>query len=532
MAAAVVASVDTAAGTAADSVPVLRIEGLSKHFGGARALDHVDFTVARGEVHGLLGQNGSGKSTLIKVLSGFHTPDPGARLRVNGAEVTLPIPPGAFRSLGISFVHQHLGLAPSLTVLENLMIGDLAVEDRWRIGWRRETAAARDLFGRYGLAIDPGAPVERLTPVERALLAIVRAFDQLRRSSAPAPLLILDEPTPFLPASDVERLFTLIRSIVAEGASVVFVSHDIDEVCAITDHATVLRDGAVAGTVATACVSRDDIVRLIVGRAVDLEAMRPPARELSPPFVSVSGLSGGIVEDFSLDIAKGEVVGLTGLIGSGYDSVIGMIYGAERAERGTLTIGPVYHKLAAMTPARAIRAGCVFVPGDRARGAVPTLSVRDNLSLPALGRGLAGAVVNYAGLSRRAAGIAERYDIRPRDPERLLGSLSGGNQQKAVLAKWFEVAPALILLDEPTQGVDIGAREQVFNIIRAMCERGAAVICASSDYEQLAAIADRVVVFSRGHAAVTLRGEAISKSAIAESCYRSADPGMAGGRVA
>ena len=519
-------------GAAADPVPVLRIEGFSKHFGGARALDAVDFTVARGEVHGLLGQNGSGKSTLIKILSGFHAPDPGARLWVNGVEVALPIAPGAFRSLGISFVHQHLALVPALTVLENLMIGDLAVEHRWRIDWRRETAAAQDLFRRYGLAMDPRAPVERLTPVERALLAIVRAFDQLQRTRAPAPLLILDEPTPFLPASDVDRLFTLIRSIVAEGASVVFVSHDIDEVRAITDRVTVLRDGAVAGTLATACVSKDDIVRLIVGRVVDIEAMRPPARELGAPFVSVSSLSGGIVDDFSLDIARGEVVGLTGLIGSGYDAVIGMIYGADAAERGTLTIDSAGYDLAAMTPAKAIRAGYVFVPGDRARGAVPTLSVRDNVSQPVLGRGLAGAAVNFPRLGRRAAGIAERYDIRPRDPARPLGSLSGGNQQKAVLAKWFEVAPRLILLDEPTQGVDIGAREQVFNIIRAMCERGAAVICASSDYEQLAAISDRVVVFSRGRAAVTLRGEAISKSAIAESCYRSADPGMAEGQAA
>ncbi|MCB1502592.1 MAG: sugar ABC transporter ATP-binding protein [Bauldia sp.] len=514
-------------GAGQDPVPVLRIAGLSKHFGGAQALANVGLTVARGEVHGLLGQNGSGKSTLIKVLSGFHEPDPGAQLWVNGVEVALPIPPGAFRSLGISFVHQHLALVPSLTVLENLMIGDLAVEGRWRLDWRGETARARDLFARYGLAIDPRMPVERLSSVQRALLAIVRAFDQLRRSRAPAPLLILDEPTPFLPASDVEHLFALIRTIVAEGASVIFVSHDIDEVRAITDRATVLRDGRVAGTVVTREVGKDDIVRLIVGRVVDLEAMRPPRRSLGTPTITIAGLSGGIVDDFSLSLATGEVVGLTGLIGSGYDSVIGMIYGAEETRRGTLAIDGAIHDLAAMTPARAIALGAVFVPGDRSRGAIPTLAVRDNISLPVLGRGLAGLAVNHRRLARRADGIGERYDIRPRDTGLPLGSLSGGNQQKAVLAKWFEVAPRLILLDEPTQGVDIGAREQVFNIIRAMCEKGAAVICASSDYEQLAALSDRVVVFSRGRVAVTLRGDAISKSAIAESCYRSAEPGMA-----
>lgn len=515
------------AGVGQEPTPVLRIEGLSKHFGGARALDGVGFSVRRGEVHGLLGQNGSGKSTLIKILSGFHKPDPGARLWVNGEEVALPIPAGAFRSLGISFVHQHLALVPSLTVLENLLIGDLAVEPRWAMNWRRESAMARDLFARFHLAVDPDAPVERLSSIERALLAIVRAFDQLRRSKAPAPLLILDEPTPFLPESDVEALFVLIRNIVAEGASVVFVSHDIDEVRAITDRATVLRDGRVAGTVTTRDVTKDDIVRLIVGRAVDLDAMRPPARDLGAPFVTVGGVSGGIVEDFSLAIAKGEVVGLTGLIGSGYDTVVGLIYGAERARAGTLAIGADMHDLTRMTPAHAIRSGCVFVPGDRARGAVAALSIRDNLSLPVLGHGLRGAAVRYPRLDRRANGIAERYDIRPRDPARLLGSLSGGNQQKAVLAKWFEVAPRLILLDEPTQGVDIGAREQVFHIIRRMCEAGAAVICASADYEQLAAICDRVIVFSRGRVSATLRGNTISKAAIAESCYRSAEPAMA-----
>ncbi len=508
-------------------MPVLRIAGLSKHFGGARALDQVEFTVARGEVHGLLGQNGSGKSTLIKILSGFHQPDPGARLFVNGTEVALPIPPGAFRGLGISFVHQHLALVPSLTVLENLMIGDLAVESSWRLDWRGETARARALFARYGVAIDPHSPVDRLSSVQRALLAIVRAFDQLRRSRAPAPLLILDEPTPFLPASDVEHLFSLIRAIVAEGASVVFVSHDIDEVRTITDRATVLRDGRVAGTVVTREASKDDIVRLIVGRVVDLESMRPPRRTLGPASIAVRDLSGGIVDGFSLALAPGEVVGLTGLIGSGYDSVIGMLYGADPARGGRLEIGGASHDVTTMTPARAIALGAVFVPGDRSRGAIASLPVRDNVSLPVLGRGLAGLAVNFPQLGRRAEGIAERYDIRPRDPTLPLGSLSGGNQQKAVLAKWFEVAPRLILLDEPTQGVDIGAREQVFNIIRAMCEKGAAVICASSDHEQLAAISDRVVVFSRGRVAATLAGEAISKSSIAESCYRSANPGMA-----
>ena len=261
---------------------VLRIENLSKHFGGARALDGVSFGVGPREVHGLLGQNGSGKSTLIKVLAGFHEPDPGARLWVGGTEVALPIPPGGFRALGISFVHQHLGLIPSLTVLENLLIGDFATEDRWRIGWKAEGRRARDLFVRYGLAIDPSEPVSRLSPVVRALLAIVRAFDQLRevRTAAGSQgLLVLDEPTPFLPAADVARAVPARardrpRTVRASSSSPMTSTRCSRSPTAPRCSAT----GRVAGTFETRSVTKDDIVRMIVGRRVELERVPSAAR--------------------------------------------------------------------------------------------------------------------------------------------------------------------------------------------------------------------------------------------------------------
>ena len=505
-----------------DAVPALCIEGLSKHFGGARALDGVNLTVMPGEVHGLLGQNGSGKSTLIKILAGFHEPDAGAKLWIGGTSVALPTAPGAFLRLGVSFVHQHLGLVPSMTVLENLLIGDHAVRQRWAVRWGREAARARALFRRFGLGFDPHSPVERLSSVNRAMLAIVRAYHQLESAAVTAVrILVLDEPTPFLPAHDVALLFRLVRTLVAEGASVIFVSHDIDEVMEITHRVTVLRDGRVAGTAVTADAAKPDIVRLIVGRDVNLADMRPLARRLGPNKIAIQGLFGATVRDLNLTVRAGEVVGLTGLIGSGYDEAVQMTYGARQATAGTIRIGDRASALPGMTPSAAIAARCVYIPADRlAAGAVATLPVTANVTLPVLAQSGGGWVLRSRDLYASAWRLANSYDVRPRDPSRLLGTLSGGNQQKVVLAKWFQIEPELILLDEPTQGVDIGAREQVFGAIRDMSGRGACVICASSDHEQLAAICDRVLVFNRGRVVATLEGADIFKGAIAESCYR------------
>lgn len=519
---------EPAEGSSDPSALALRIEHLSKHFGGARALDDVTLDVRRGEVHGLLGQNGSGKSTLIKILAGFHAPDAGARLFVGGQEIALPLSAGEFRKLGIAFVHQHLALVPSMTVLENLLVGENATEAHVYIGWRRQAKRALALFARLGLSLDPMTLVERLTPLERALLAIVRAFDQLEQAkSAAARLLILDEPTPFLPAEDVRKLFTLVRGIVAEGASVIFVSHDIDEVSEITDRITVLRDGKVVGRLVTKDARKSEIVELIVGRSVDLASMRPAQRELGAETVIVSGLKGRAVAEFSMTVKAGEVVGLTGLIGSGYDDVVNLCFGASTAEAGFLSLDGAEYPLRTATPHKSVKAGIVLIPGDRlAAGIVPTLSVTDNVTLPILGQFGGGLWLNRGAMRKRAVELNDVLDVRPRNPDALMSALSGGNQQKVVLSKWFQMQPKLVLLDEPTQGVDVGAREQVFGEIRTMAGQGAAIVCASSDHEQLAAICDRVLVLSRGRIVAVLEGEAISKAAIAESCYITAQEGI------
>ena len=511
---------DLGAGVPESSTPALFAEHVSKTFGGERALSDVAFSVAPREVHGLLGQNGSGKSTLIKIIAGFHAPDPGASLQIFERPVQLPLAPGQFRGLGLAFVHQHLGLIPGLTVLENLMLGELATRADTYINWARERQRAREVFARFGLNLDPAAKVEDLPQVERALLAIVRAFDDIRgeRAAHDTPgILFLDEPTPFLPKAGVGQLFELVRGIVGEGASVIFVSHDVDEVLEITDRATILRDGRVAGTLETARAAHADFVELIIGRRI--EAFQAEAHDLrgAEVDVAVSGMTGGSVVDLSMDLHRGEVLGLTGLIGSGFDEVAYLLFGASRAGSGTLVLHDKTYNLPDMSPQRAIEGGIALLPGDRLGTAgVGDLTLIDNMTLPILSSFRKATGLNRRAMRRRAFELGREFDVRPNVPEMELESLSGGNQQKVLLAKWMQTSPSLMLLDEPTQGVDVGARQQVFGAIRDVAARGAAVVCASTDYGQLAAICDRVLIFARGRVVRELVGSDVTKDRIAE----------------
>ncbi|MCW6510178.1 sugar ABC transporter ATP-binding protein [Lichenifustis flavocetrariae] len=503
----------------------LQARHVSKTFGGNRVLDDVSLAIEPGEVHGLLGQNGSGKSTLIKILAGYQDADPGAELLIGGHRVALPLPSGQSQSLGISTVHQHLALIPSLSVVENMLLGRLGRSNAMALSWRKARAECAAVFQRYGLEIDPAATVSGLSAIERAMVAIVRAVEDLGlRSSGSGPgVLILDEPTPFLPKQDVETLFALVRRIVARGASVLFVSHDIDEVREITDRATVLRDGRLAGTIDTKASSRDEIIKLIIGRALRADRPASEVAQGAPAKVAVTGLSGGGVKGVDFDLQPGEILGLTGLLGSGFESVVYMLYGAIPRTTGTLRIEDETTPLAEATPARSIAAGTVLIPGDRnARAAIGILPIADNVTMPVLSRKLNKWFVRRGPMHQLAQDLGRQFGVVPNRPEQPLSSLSGGNAQKVVIAKWLQTDPRLILLDEPTQGVDVGARELVFDAIRGATRKGAAVICASSDYEQLAMLCDRVLVFADGRVGAELNGEQISKQSIAETCLRGA----------
>jgi ribose transport system ATP-binding protein len=506
-------------------LPLVELTGISKRFGGARALIDVDLRIEPGEVHGLLGQNGSGKSTLLKVPSGFHDPDAGS-LTVRGEPVPLPLAPGAFRSLGFAFVHQDLALVPALSVAENLIVSRLA--SRGRISWRRENAAAARLLGSYGLeGIDPRAPVARLTQMQRALVAIVRAVEELRVDGHDSGLLVLDEPTAFLPRVGIERLFGLVRELVRGGGSVLFVTHDLDEVREVCDRVTVLRDGRLAGTAELAGTSVDDLVEMIIGHR--LERRAPERREATASAVALCarGVGGSIVRRVDLDVQRGEVLGITGLLGSGFEELVHVLFGA-REGTGTLEVSGTTVDVAGLRPRRAMELGMGFVPADRPLDAViGSLSVTDNVTMTTLAAHRGALGLSRAGLRATAAEIGERHAVTPNRPELPLQALSGGNQQKAVLGKWLQIEPPVLLLDQPTQGVDVRAREQIFGAVRAAAARGTAVVCASADYEELAGLCDRVLVLARGEVVLELSGDELTKERIAEQVLTSTSAGDA-----
>ncbi len=505
------------------SPPVLRVAGIAKTFGGARALAGISFDVQPGEVHGLLGRNGSGKSTLVKILAGYHAPDPGGRMEIHGEAVDLPLRAGDFRRHGLAFLHQNLGLVPSLTVLENLRF-DSITRGAGPIDWRAERAAAAAALARYEVAVDVAARIDTLASVDRALVAIVRAVEDIRQARAASGrpgLLVLDEPTPFLPRASVGRLFALVRRIVAEGSGVVFISHDIDEVLEITDRITVLRDGAVVGTRTTREVSHGDIVELIVGRRLAAAQRAPVATGVHAPFAELRDVCGRSVQSARFTIGRGEVLGLTGLIGSGYEEIPYLLFGARRG-RGQMSLAGAAHDLAAIAPRQALTLGMALLPGDR-QGAsgIDSLPVVDNLFLPDLTRFLHGGRLRRGAMLREAVQLGRRYEVLPNNPSLPLSALSGGNAQKVLLARWMNRAPRLLLLDEPTQGVDVGTRQQIFAALRAAAADGMSVVCASSDAEQLAEMCDRVLVFARGRIVGELAAP-LGKDAIAEACYATA----------
>lgn len=500
----------------------LSISGLTKVFGGNRALDGVGLDVAPGEIHGLLGQNGSGKSTLIKILSGFYTPDSGS-ISIDGKPIALPMPIAKHEAMGLAFVHQNLGLFPGGTVLENLIAGDHGRLRPWRINWRQEAARARDLFETFQLDLNPNALVESLSPVLRAQLAIVRAADRIQEHSSHAgsAILVLDEPTPFLPQDDVQALFAMMRQLAATGVSIIFVSHDIEEVVDVTDRATVLRDGKTIGSFETRTMSRPQIVEMIVGRTLETErSASDTIKTDTDKGVAISQVRGRLINDLSFEVRPGEILGLTGLIGSGYDEIPYLLNGSTTADAGSLTIGGETFDLAAMSPAQSMASGIVLIPADRQRtGIVPELNLLENISLPVLGRFDRPGFINHQKLRNNAEKLISRFTVKTDGPAQQASDLSGGNQQKVVLAKWLQLDPVLVLLDEPTQGIDVGARAEIYDILSALCTAGASVLCATSEFEQLEAIAHRVLVFDRGRVSAELEGGDVTKSNIAKACY-------------
>jgi ribose transport system ATP-binding protein len=488
---------------------------LSKSFGGVRVLSDVSLRVKPGEIHGLVGSNGSGKSTLIKILSGYHAPDPGGSLKVRGQDVPLPVPPDRATRVGLSFVHQDLGLIPQLSVLENLRVGRFTSHPGWRISWREERATVRAALKRFDLNVSPETKVQRLSSIERVLLAVVRAFSDLEH--APGGVLLLDEPTAYLPRDGVDRLFAAVRRAAAEGAGVVFVSHRLEEIGMLTNSVSVLRDGELVGTAETATLTEPDLVEMIVGSKITTATFDPKSE--GEILLRTHAVSGRVAQEVTLELHRGEVLGLTGLMGMGHEEVPYLLFGAEPAT-GELELDGERMPVSDMSPRRAIGSGVALLPGDRqgASGA-GTLSVTENVTLPTLERFFTGGFLRPKRERARVLEVLRAYDVRPVAPARKLETLSGGNQQKALVAKWLERKPTIFLMHEPVQGVDVSAREEIARVIADIAAQGGSVLLSSCEYEDLARICGRVLVFRHGRVTSELAGNTLTKERIIERCY-------------
>ena len=540
--------------------PAVELRDISKDFGSNRALDDVDLRIGHGEVVGLVGQNGSGKSTLVKVLAGVHEPEPGGRLFVSGEEVPLPLAPGQASQIGLSFVYQNLALAGGLTVLENLTLGQRitgGVRSWAPINWHSEHRRATAVLDRYDVRLDLDQKTGELAPVDQARLAIVRAAEDLRRyrtrSGYKHSVLILDEPTVFLPEEEVEHLFDLIRTVKAEGAAVLFISHDLVAVRSITDRVVVLRDGKVVADVPADEIEEQSLVELIVGastrpsdsaaaeaaRVVDVA--RTPAESADAGAaggenVVVEHLAGGRLEDLSFEIGAGEILGVAGLIGSGAEDLPYQLFGAAPADGGTMRLGTQTLNVAGLSPQRSVRERIALVPADRQLlGLGEQLELWENIVMLVEDDHYRGGVFHRGELVALAREAIERFKIRPPLTHAPTKTFSGGNQQKALLAKWLIARPRLLLLHEPTQGVDVGARQDIYGFVKAAAALNEmAVLWVTTDFGELAEVCDRVIVLSEGRPVSTLTGEELNDDAITAAALRQIRPaglGQQGGDI-
>jgi len=478
--------------------PRLEIDALSKTFGPAKVLRDVELTVEAGEVHGLAGQNGSGKSTLIKILTGVYSPDPGAHYRVDGVGMRLPVRWREVHAAGVSVVHQDLGLLDQLSVAENVCVGGFPTARIGRIDRRERDRLADKTLARLGVDLDPTRLVGTLSAAQRAEVAIARAMRDLDEGSG---LVILDESTRALSGTDLKRIHALLARIAASGSAALMISHNLTELMAVTDRLTVLRDGRLVGAgLDTRHLSEQEIARRMIGSTVEALTRRQAVSTIAPkPKLRVTNLSGSRVSAIDFAVAPGEVLGITGLPGSGYEEIPYLLSGAQRATSGFVDIGSTQLDLAGAGVAACIRAGIVLVPERRDRdGLAFDLSVRDNLSLPALRVRGRPWYVARRWQRESAARATATLDIKPPDSSLLVKQLSGGNQQKVLLAKWLNVGPTVLVLHEPTQAVDVGARRDILTALHRAADSGVAVLLVSSEPEDLAAACDRVLVYSAG----------------------------------
>lgn len=476
---------------------LLTIKSLSKTFPGVLALDDVDLTVDVGEIVGLVGHNGSGKSTLVKVLAGVHSPDPGSHVDLNGS---------------IHFIHQDLGLVPTLNTVENLSLGRREGLRAFAPTRRAERAEAMQLIARFGGSFDVTVPISNISATECTIVAIARATASWTDERN---ILVLDEPTAALHGEEVQRLHTVVKQLAANGTGIIYISHRLGEIVELADRAVVLRDGKVILDESRGQYDYETLVAAISGRtsSVDSASSRPIQKE-SAVKLRVSKLAAEDICNLDLEVRAGEIVGLSGLIGSGMEHALGTIFGSRPAISGTVEVAG--RLVPRMSPRQAIKAGLAYLPCDRRRhGAVLGMSASENLTLASLSSiSNKMAVIQTAREKAAAEHDMRAVSVRPFDPNRNFELFSGGNQQKILIAKWLRTDPSVLLFDEPTQGVDVGAKSGIYQLIRRAAENGAAILIASTDEKELATVCDRVLVMNDGAIVTELIGTEVCEARI------------------
>ncbi len=489
--------------TPGTSGEILRMEGVRKTFPGVVALDHVDFDLRRGEVHVLLGENGAGKSTLIKMLSGAHRPDQG-QILVDGEPVRINSAQAAER-LGIATIYQEFNLVPELSVAENIFLGRqprrLGLVDR-----RRMNADAAELLARVGVDVAPQTRVGDLGIARLQMVEIAKAL------SLDARVLIMDEPTAVLTTDEVQKLFRIVRALRADGVGVVFITHHLDEIAELGDRVTVLRDGR-SITQVPADTPQDELVRLMVGRSIEDQYPREQG-EVGEPLLRVTGLTrDGAFSDISFEVRAGEVVGLAGLVGAGRTEVVRAVFGADSYDSGTVEV--MSARLRRGDVNAAMDAGIGLVPEDRkGQGLVLEASIEENLGLVTLGRRTRYGFVDRADQRRSAERMAGSLKVRMAGLDQHAGTLSGGNQQKLVIGKWLLADSKVLILDEPTRGIDVGAKVEIYQLVNRLTASGHAVLMVSSDLPEVLGMSDRVLVMAQGRITGEVKASEATQDAV------------------
>ena len=467
--------------------PLIRLEGIEKSFPGVKALRSARIDVRAGEIHALVGENGAGKSTLIKIITGAHRLDRGT-MELRGAPAHIAGPVDAQRA-GIAAIYQEFDLVPALTVRENLFLGR---ESRRVLAPAAERRAAREVLSRLGADIDPETPVRDLDIARQQLVEIARAL------LADARLLIMDEPTAALTPREVDRLFSVLAELRARGHGILFISHRLIEVARIADRVTVMRDGATLGTWPVSDMPQDRMITLMVGRTLERGFPKARAASSGEALLTVRGLRAGArVRDVSFTLHHGEILGLAGLVGAGRTEVARLIFGADRADAGTLTLDG--HAIRIRSPRDAIRHGiCLLTEDRKGQGLVLGLSARDNFALPNLGHWSRRGWIASRRESSAFARYVESLNIRVAGPEQAARNLSGGNQQKLLVARWLESDSRVVIFDEPTRGIDVGAKWEMYNLIRDLAARGRGILMISSELPEVLGMSDRILVMHDG----------------------------------